>query len=334
MKFRSADSPLMASPSCVGDGLVDIVNRRRHRAGPSAESPSKASEVISKFMRQHRMTSPRSAPPLHTDVSLIVETCLLLVACDLWLVYVEMAAFHTVSGGCVSSPILEAFVTKVSEVEAEFYRRISEVREEFRGQISDLQAEFCRMNSAPEGVAVPAVSLSSNETQGQEEWRAVSAGMEEEREKAGGNEVRVEGADDFSLPAGKIMVVGDSQVQPEVYRMTRVPPGTSPRNRGEFKPVLRCPRKGCQLHGLVGSDLFRARVQCTDVNASNYRWSEFRSKVCQMYDMGGEDETVEHVTLECEKSSRSKDQAPEPTRATCSLKIIMRFKLQVGRVFD
>ncbi|MPC37659.1 hypothetical protein E2C01_031145 [Portunus trituberculatus] len=54
--------------------------------------------------------------------------------------------------------------------------RISEVREEFRGRISDLQAEFCRVNSAPEGVAVPTVSLPSNETQGQEEWRVVSSG--------------------------------------------------------------------------------------------------------------------------------------------------------------
>ncbi|MPD04740.1 hypothetical protein E2C01_100445 [Portunus trituberculatus] len=63
---------------------------------------------------------------------------------------------------------------KVSEVEAEFHRRISEVPEEFRGRISDLQAEFCRVNSATEEVAVAAVSLPSNETKGQEEWRVVS----------------------------------------------------------------------------------------------------------------------------------------------------------------
>ena len=44
-----------------------------------------------------------------------------------------------------------------------------------------------------------------------------------------------------------------------------------------------------------------SRVQCVDVNARNYRSSlESRSKVCQMRDMG-EDETVEHVVLECEK---------------------------------
>ncbi|MPC13081.1 hypothetical protein E2C01_005802 [Portunus trituberculatus] len=69
----------------------------------------------------------------------------------------------------VSFPILKAFVMKVSEVEAKFHRRISEVREEFQGQISDLQAEFCRVNSVPEGVVVPAVSLQSNEMQDHEE---------------------------------------------------------------------------------------------------------------------------------------------------------------------
>ncbi|MPC49201.1 hypothetical protein E2C01_042997 [Portunus trituberculatus] len=73
-------------------------------------------------------------------------------------------AFPTFSAGYVSSPILEAFVLKASEVEAEFHRMMSEVREEFRGQISDLQAEFCRVNSATGEVAVPAVSLPSNES--------------------------------------------------------------------------------------------------------------------------------------------------------------------------
>ena len=42
-----------------------------------------------------------------------------------------------------------------------------------------------------------------------------------------------------------------------------------------------------------------------DVNARNYRWCESRSKVCQMCDMG-EDETVEHVVLECEKYNRER----------------------------
>ncbi|MPD02614.1 hypothetical protein E2C01_098208 [Portunus trituberculatus] len=51
------------------------------------------------------------------------------------------------------------------------------------------------------------------------------------------------------------------------------------------------------------SEIDRARAQCMDVNVRNYRWSEFRSKVCQMCDMG-EDEIVEHVMLECEKYER------------------------------
>ena len=42
-----------------------------------------------------------------------------------------------------------------------------------------------------------------------------------------------------------------------------------------------------------------------DVLTRNYRWSESRSKVCQMCDMG-EDETVEHVVLECEKYDRDR----------------------------
>ena len=44
---------------------------------------------------------------------------------------------------------------------------------------------------------------------------------------------------------------------------------------------------------------------CVDVNARNYKWSESRSKVCQMCDMG-EDETVKHVILKCEKCDRDR----------------------------
>ena len=56
--------------------------------------------------------------------------------------------------------------------------------------------------------------------------------------------------------------------------------------------------------GSLGGDLlFQARAQCMDVNARNYRWSESRSKVCQMCDMGV-DETVEHIMLECTKYGR------------------------------
>ena len=57
--------------------------------------------------------------------------------------------------------------------------------------------------------------------------------------------------------------------------------------------------------GSLGGDLFRARAQCMDVNDRNYRWSDFSSKVCQMCDMG-EDESLEHVVLECEKYKRDR----------------------------
>ena len=58
--------------------------------------------------------------------------------------------------------------------------------------------------------------------------------------------------------------------------------------------------------GSLGGDLlFRARAQCMNVNARNYRWSESHSKVCGMCNMG-EDETVEHVVLECEKYDRER----------------------------
>ncbi|MPC47998.1 hypothetical protein E2C01_041762 [Portunus trituberculatus] len=129
-------------------------------------------------------------------------------------------AFPIVLGGYV---ILEAFVTKVSEVEAEFHRRISEVWEEFRGRISDLQTEFCRVNSAPEGVAVSAVSLPSNETHGQKEWRVVSSGAK--RRKILRAPQLVETSNSFAMlecvdeererekAGGKIVVVSDSQMR-------------------------------------------------------------------------------------------------------------------------
>ena len=59
--------------------------------------------------------------------------------------------------------------------------------------------------------------------------------------------------------------------------------------------------------GSLGGDLlFRARAQCMDVNERNYRWSESRSKVCQLMCDMGEDESVEHVVLECEKYDRNR----------------------------
>ena len=69
------------------------------------------------------------------------------------------------------------------------------------------------------------------------------------------------------------------------------------------KEVPKCER---WYEGSLGGDLlFRARTQCLDVNARNYRWSESRSKVCQMCDRGV-DETVLHVVLECEKYNRER----------------------------
>ncbi|MPC76616.1 hypothetical protein E2C01_071033 [Portunus trituberculatus] len=78
--------------------------------------------------------------------------------------------------------------------------------------------------------------------------------------------------------------------------------------------------------GSLGGDfLFRARAQCMDVNARNSRWSESRSKVCQMCDMG-EDETVEHVVLECVKYARDrrcryKGLTQKKFCVTCNIKI-------------
>ena len=43
-----------------------------------------------------------------------------------------------------------------------------------------------------------------------------------------------------------------------------------------------------------------------DVNERNYRWSESCSKVCQLMCDMGEDESVEHVVLECEKYERDR----------------------------
>ena len=58
------------------------------------------------------------------------------------------------------------------------------------------------------------------------------------------------------------------------------------------------------FEGSLGGDLlFRARAQCMDVNARNYRWSESRSKLCQMCNLE-EDESVEHIMLECPKYAR------------------------------
>ena len=144
------------------------------------------------------------------------------------------------ASGCVSSPVLEAFVAKVSEVETEFHRRISELQAEFRERISDLQAEYCVMSSAPESGSCSDVALPSKVTK--EQWSVVcSAGKkrrvlkarrrqaprvettnpfsvlegvtEEEEQVASEERERKEGADGRTLPQGRVLVLGDSQVR-------------------------------------------------------------------------------------------------------------------------
>ena len=152
-----------------------------------------------------------------------------------------MAPCVSMSSGFVSSPVLDAFVAKVSEVEAEFHRRISVVQAEFRERISDLQAEFLVKVLAPEGGSCPDVALRSKTTE-EEQWSVVCRGAkrrkvvktprlevnhvetrnpfsvlegvaEEEPDVAGGDKERRDGADGDSLPQGRVMVFGDSQVR-------------------------------------------------------------------------------------------------------------------------
>ena len=155
-----------------------------------------------------------------------------------------MAAASVTAGvsGCVSSPaVLEAFVAKVSEVEAEFQRRISELQDEFRQRISDLQTEYCARNSAPGSGLCPDVSVPSTTTK--EQWSVVGGvggrrrrvlkarrrlveqavetanpfsvleDVEEEGRVEGEAQERREGADGRTLPQGKVIVLGDSQVR-------------------------------------------------------------------------------------------------------------------------
>ena len=159
-----------------------------------------------------------------------------------------MAVFPAAASGGVSasSPVLEAFVTKVSEVEAEFHRKFSALQDEFRQAISDLQAEYCVRNSAPESGSCPNVTLPSRVTK--EQWSVVgSAGKRrrvlrarrrvlrapcleepqvvttnpfsvveevgEEVQVVGADRERKEGADAGTLPQGKVVVLGDSQVR-------------------------------------------------------------------------------------------------------------------------
>ncbi|MPC15592.1 hypothetical protein E2C01_008391 [Portunus trituberculatus] len=63
-----------------------------------------------------------------------------------------------------------------------------------------VKKEFCRVNSAIEGVVVPTVSLPSNKTKGQEEWRVVSSGAK--RRKVLRAPQRVETENSFAVLEG------------------------------------------------------------------------------------------------------------------------------------
>ena len=152
-----------------------------------------------------------------------------------------MAAFATAGvSDCVSSPVLEAFVAKVSEVEAEFHHRISVLSDEFRQRISDLQTEYCVMNSAPASGSGSDIAVHSTATK--EQWvepgcagrrrrfvrarrRLAEPAVEtanpfsvleevaEEERVEGEAQERREGADGRTLPQGKVIVLGDSHVR-------------------------------------------------------------------------------------------------------------------------
>ena len=58
---------------------------------------------------------------------------------------------------------------------------------------------------------------------------------------------------------------------------------------GTKRKTLQCMRGGMMAAWLMTFSFELYRAQGMDVNERNYRWSESRSKVCQMCDMG-EDE--------------------------------------------
>ena len=153
-----------------------------------------------------------------------------------------MAVSAATVSGCVSSPALEAFVAKVSEVESEFSRRISELQAEFRQRISALQTEYCVMNSAPGSGSGSDATVPSMVAK--EQWSVVGGAggrrrrrvlkarrrlqepgvvtanafsvleeAEEEGRVQGEAQERREGVDGRTLPQGKVLVLGDSQVR-------------------------------------------------------------------------------------------------------------------------
>ncbi|MPC39282.1 hypothetical protein E2C01_032813 [Portunus trituberculatus] len=128
---------------------------------------------------------------------------------------VSFLACHKVSSGSVSSPILEAFVTKVSEVEAKFHRRRSFVCQSLNSKLSSVR----RYHRLREGTGVAdgvrgykkeecPMGAHRVETRNPTD---VLDGMGEEEEVAGGDEERKEGTDASFLSQGKVLAVGNSQ---------------------------------------------------------------------------------------------------------------------------
>ena len=67
----------------------------------------------------------------------------------------------------------------------------------------------------------------------------------------------------------------------------------------EWYRAKEVPRRELFLDGNQGSSLlFKARSKSLEVNSRVYRWGNEGSKQCRMCD-GGQDETVEHMFLEC-----------------------------------
>lgn len=146
------------------------------------------------------------------------------------------AAAAAAAPACVSSPVLEAFVAKVSEVESEFQRRISVLQDEFRQRISVLKTEFNVVNSTSDSGSCPEVIVPSTRTK--EQWCVVGGAggrrrrvlkarrrleapgvkttnpfsMLEGTEESEAGERR-KGADEPTLPQGNVIVLGDSQVR-------------------------------------------------------------------------------------------------------------------------
>ena len=75
----------------------------------------------------------------------------------------------------------------------------------------------------------------------------------------------------------------------------------------EWYASKECPKYERYYDGSVGSQLlFKARTQSLELNARTYRWNEGGVKRCMMCDLG-EDETVMHVVVECDKYDVQRD---------------------------